>query len=49
MRVWRLSRASIERLKTEAPAAALALHQGLATMLAGRLDGTNRVLRFLAD
>ncbi len=49
MRVWRLSRASLDRLKREAPDVALALHEAMAAMLAGRLDSTNRILRFLAD
>lgn len=49
MKLWRLSRASIDQLRAEAPEVALALHQAMATMLAGRLDGTNRVLRFMAD
>ena len=47
--VWRFSRASMDSLHAEAPAAALRFHEGMAAILAKRLTRTNRVLQFLAD
>jgi sulfate permease, SulP family len=43
------SRASLERLESEAPDAALKFHESIATMLARRLMQTNRLIRLLAD
>jgi SulP family sulfate permease len=49
MVVWSFTRAAMERLQTDAPAAALRFHSGIAAMLARRLTRTNRLVRFLAD
>jgi SulP family sulfate permease len=47
--VLRLSRESIERLETEEPALAAALHRWLATTLAERLSDTRGALDALLD
>jgi SulP family sulfate permease len=49
MVVWAFTRAAMERLQAEEPAAALRFHSGMAAMLAKRLTRTNRIVRFLAD
>lgn len=49
MVIWRLGRTALDRLKSEAPDIAFRFHEGMARMLSDRLQGTNRVVRFLAD
>jgi len=49
MIVWRLSRASVQRLQAEMPEVALRFHEGIAAMLAKRLTRTNHLVRLLAD
>lgn len=49
MVVWAFTRAAMEKLQAEEPAAALRFHSGMAAMLAKRLTRTNRIVRFLAD
>ena len=49
MVVWRLSRASMDRLQAELPDVGLRFHQGVAAMLARRLTRTNHLVRLLAD
>jgi SulP family sulfate permease len=47
--VLRLSRASIERIETDDPALAVALHRWLATTLSERLTDTQRAASALFD
>jgi SulP family sulfate permease len=46
MTVWRFSRAAMDRLQAETPGATQRFHEGMAAILAKRL---NRIVRFLAD
>jgi SulP family sulfate permease len=49
MLAWSFTRAAMEKLQAEAPAAALRFHSGMAAVLSRRLTRTNRIVRFLAD
>jgi hypothetical protein len=49
MTAWQFSRAAMDRLQAEQPAAAVTFHEGMAAILAKRLTRTNRIVRFLAD
>jgi SulP family sulfate permease len=46
---WTLSRAALDTLEAEQPAAAAAFHRALARVLADRLQSANRLIRVLAD
>jgi SulP family sulfate permease len=46
---WRFTRARLRQLQLEKPATAFRVHEGLASILASRLIGTNRLVRFFAD
>ncbi len=46
---WRLSRVRLALLEGEMPKVASRVHRGFAAMLAERLGGTDRLVRFLAD
>lgn len=46
---WRLSGEAMDRLETEAPAAALCLHRSMATLVSARLAHANRHISRLAD
>ncbi len=46
---WRFTRARLRQLEAENPPAAFRLHEGLAGILANRLAGTNRLVRFFAE
>ena len=45
----RLSRDSLDRMRKDDPDLAFQFHEAMAAVLADRLSGTNRLLRFLAD
>lgn len=45
----RLSRSNLDRMRSEEPDLAFHFHEAMAAVLADRLSGTNRLLRFLAD
>lgn len=46
---FKLSRAALDKVETEQPAAAAAFHRALARLLADRLQSANRLIRVLAD
>jgi len=46
---WRFTRAGLGRLQSELPGLAVRFHEGLAAMLAERLTGTDRLVRFFSE
>jgi sulfate permease, SulP family len=46
---WRFTRAGLDRLQNELPGLAVRFHEGLATTLAERLTGADRLIRFFAE
>ncbi len=46
---WLFSRTALAKAQREAPEVAVAFHKGMASMLAGRLSSTNRLVQFLMN
>ena len=49
VKLWRFTRKALERMEQEAPALTSSFYRALSRQLAGRLAGTNRMLRYLVD
>ncbi len=46
---WQFTQTQLRKLEAEAPELAVAFHKGMASMLAGRLSSTNRLVQFLMN
>jgi SulP family sulfate permease len=46
---WQFTHTDLQKVQNEAPELAVAFHKGMASMLAGRLSSTNRLVQFLMN